>query len=60
MLKLDPDSEMDLDPGVDLDPAWIRIPAIPIPALLDVIPAPDLDPQKSGIITPLVFSPFKQ
>ena len=32
---------------------WIRIHAIPIPALLDAIPAPDLDPQKSGIVTPL-------
>ena len=53
MLKLDPDSEMDLDPGVDSDPAWIWIHAIPIPALLDVIPALNLDPQKSRIITPL-------
>ena len=54
MLKLVPDSEMDSDPGMDSDPAWIRIHAIPIPALLNVIPAPDLDPQKSGIITPLL------
>ena len=54
MLKLKPDSEMDSDPGVDSDPTWIRIHAIPILALLDVIPVPDLDPQKSGIITPLV------
>ena len=53
MLKLDPDSEMDSDSGMDSDPAWIRIHAIPIPALLDAIPAPDLDPQKSRIITPL-------
>ena len=55
MLKLDPDSEMDSDPDVDSDPAWIQIHAIPIPAHFDVIPAPDLDPQKSGIITPLVM-----
>ena len=54
MLEVDPDPEMDPDPGVDLVPAWIRIHAIPIPAFLDAIPAPDLDPQKSGIITPLV------
>ena len=46
MLEVDPDPEMDLDPGVDLDPTWIRIHAIPIPALLGAIPAPELDPQK--------------
>ena len=50
---MDPDADMDLDPGVDLDPTWIQIHAIPIPALLGAIPARDLDPQKSGIITPL-------
>ena len=45
---------MDPDLGVDPDPPWIRIHMIPIPALLDVIPAPDPDPQKSGVVTPLV------
>ena len=44
---------MDPDLGVDPDPPWIRIHMIPIPALLDVIPAPDPDPQKSGVVTPL-------
>ena len=43
---------------MDPIPAWIRIRVIPIPALLDVIPAPDPDPQKSGIVTPLVWSIF--
>ena len=38
---------------MDPIPARIRIRVIPIPALLDVIPAPDPDPQKSGIVTPL-------
>ena len=56
MLEVDPDPEMDPDPVVDSDPAWIRIHVIPIPALLNVIPAPDLDPQKSGIVTPLQFT----
>ena len=46
---------MDPDLGVDPDPPWIRIHMIPIPALLDVIPAPDPDPQKSGVVTPLVL-----
>ena len=55
MSDVDPYPDMDLDPIVDLDPTWIRIHAIPIPALLGAIPAPDLDPQKSGIITPLVW-----
>ena len=41
---------------MDPIPAWIRIRVIPIPALLDVIPAPDPDPQKSGIVTPLVHT----
>ena len=45
---------MDPDLGVDPDPPWIRIHMIPIPALLDVIPAPDPDPQKSGVVTPLI------
>ena len=40
-------------PRVDVIPAWIRIQVIPIPALLDAIPAPHPDPQKSGIVTPL-------
>ena len=56
MLEVDPDPEIDPDPVVDSDPAWIRIHAIPIPALLNAIPAPDLDPQKSGIVTPLVHN----
>ena len=38
---------------MDPIPARIRIRVIPIPALLDVIPAPDPDPLKSGIVTPL-------
>ena len=54
MLRLHPDPKMDSDPGADSDPAWIRIHAIPIPALFDVIPAPDLDPQRNGIVTPLL------
>ena len=58
MLEVDPDPEMDPDPVVDSDPAWIRIHAIPIPALLNAILAPDLDPQKSGIITPLNKTPL--
>ena len=45
---------MDPDLGVDPDPPWIRIHMIPILALLNVIPAPDPDPQKSGVVTPLV------
>ena len=40
---------------MDPIPARIRIRVIPIPALLDVIPAPDPDPLKSGIVTPLVL-----
>ena len=52
MLKLDPDPEMDSDPGADSDPAWIWIHAIPIPALLDAIPAPDLDPRKMESLHP--------
>ena len=59
MLEVDPDPEMDLDPVVDSDPAWIRIHVIPIPALLDAIPAPDLDPQKSGIVTPLTRTDYE-
>jgi len=46
---------MDPDLGVDPDPRWIRIQAIPIPALLDAIPDPDPDPAKNGILTPLVL-----
>ena len=34
--------------------AWIQ--AIPIPALMDAVEDPDPDPQKSGIVTPLVLS----
>ena len=39
-----------------MDPisVWIRVQVIPIPALLGTIPDPDLDPLKSGIVTPLV------
>ena len=44
---------MDPDLGVDPDPRWIRIQAIPIPDLLDAIPDPDPDPAKNGIVTPL-------
>ena len=58
MLEVDPDPEMALNPVVDSDPAWIRIYLIPIPALLNAIPAPDLDPQKSGIVTPLVAATY--
>ena len=54
MFQVDPDAEMDLDPGVDSDLTCIPINAIPIPALLGAIPAVDLDPQKSGIVTPLM------
>ena len=43
---------------MDPIPARIRIRVIPIPALLDVIPAPDPDPQKSGIVTPLASSNY--
>ena len=39
---------------VDPIPAWIRTQAITIPAVLDMIPDPDLDRQKSGIVTPLL------
>ena len=53
MFEVDPDPEMDPDPDEDSDPAWIQIHAIPILALLNAIPAPDLDPQKSWIVTPL-------
>ena len=56
MLEVDPDPEMDPDPVVDSDPARIWIHAIPIPALLNAITAPDLDSQKSGIVTPLEIS----
>ena len=59
MLEVDPDPEMDPDPVMDSDPAWIWIHAIPIPALLNAILAPDLDPQKSGIVTSLVKTPQK-
>ena len=44
--EADPDPELDPDLGMVLDPSWIQIQAIPIPALLEVIPAPDPDPQK--------------
>ena len=50
---------MDPDLGVDPDPPWIRIHMIPIPALLDVIPAPDPDPQKSGVVTPLIIMYYR-
>ena len=52
--EVDPDPELDPELDVDSDPPWIWIWAIPILALLEVIPAPDADPQKSGIITPLM------
>ena len=45
-LEADSDPELDPDLGMDLYPTWIRIQAILIPALLEVIPAPDPDPQK--------------
>ena len=44
-------------PSVDPIPAWIRIQVIPTPALMDMVPAPDLDPLKSGIVTPLEPTP---
>ena len=43
---------------MDPIPARIRIRVIPIPALLDVIPAPDPDPLKSGIVTPLATTVY--
>ena len=56
--EVDPDPELDPDLGMDSDLPWIRIQVILILALLEEIPAPDPDPQKSGIITPLVPSHF--
>ena len=52
----DPHLELDPDPELDSDPAWIRIHMIPIPALLDTIPDSDSDPAKNGIVTPLIWS----
>ena len=45
-------------PWVDLIPAGIRIKVIPTPALLDMVPAPDPDPLKRGIVTPLGLTFF--
>ena len=42
---------------VDPIPEWIRIRVISIPAPLDEISAPDPDPHKSGIVTPLAHTP---
>ena len=47
---------MDPDLHVDPDPRWIRIHVIPILALVDVIPDPDPDPAKNGIVTPLIIN----
>ena len=49
--ELDPNSEMDLNRIHHLQ-------AILIPALLIAIPAPDLDPQKSGFMTPLAYTSY--
>ena len=47
---------MDPDLGVVPDPRWIPIHVIPILAPLDVIPDPDQDPAKNGIVTPLIWA----
>ena len=52
--EVDPDPELDPDLGMDLDQPWIWIWVISIPAVWEVIRAPDPDPQIRGIKTPLV------
>ena len=42
-------------PMVDPIPAWIRIQAIPTPAVWVTIPGPDPDLLKSGFVTPLEY-----